>query len=150
MVNKTRTAVVGLVASATLVIGIATNEGFKSVAYKDSGNVWTLGYGETNGVKQGDTTTPVRALQRLGSSVDIYAKGVQNCISAPLFQYEFDAYVDVAYNVGVGAFCKSPMVVKVNALDYEGSCNAIRNWYIHDHDGHLLQGLVNQIGRAHV
>jgi len=143
MDNK-RTAAAALVVSGSMIIGLALNEGYKSNAYPDSGQVWTIGFGETKGVKQGDTTTPQRALMVLGKSVDGYAKGVQSCVTAPLYQYEFDALVDAAYNAGAGAVCKSPMVHYTNLQQYELACESYKNWYIHDHQGNLSKGLVNR------
>jgi lysozyme len=143
MDNK-RTAVAALAVSGSMIIGLALNEGYKSVAYPDSGNVWTIGFGETKGVKQGDTTTPQRALAVLGQSVNGYAKGVQSCVTAPVYQYEFDALVDAAYNAGVGAVCKSPMVHFTNLQQYELACEAYKTWYTHDHQGNLINGLIHR------
>jgi lysozyme len=106
--------------------------------------VWTVGCGETKGVKQGDLTTPQRALMVLGESVNGYAKGIQSCVTAPLYQYEFDALVDAAYNAGTAAVCKSPMVARFNLQDYEGACLAFKNWYIRDKKGNVLKGLINR------
>lgn len=143
MDNK-RTAVAALTVSGSMIIGLALSEGYKPNAYPDSGNVWTIGFGETKGVKHGDTTTPQRALMVLGKSVDGYAKGVQSCVTAPLYQYEFDALVDAAYNAGAGAVCKSPMVHYTNLQQYESACESYKNWYVHDHQGNLSKGLVNR------
>jgi len=141
---KFRVAAASLVVAASTLVGIAVNEGYSSKAYYDSGHVATDGFGQADGVKITDTTTPVRALIQLEKSVNIYAQGVRNCIQAPLFQYEFDSYTDLAYNVGVNAFCKSPIAVKANQQDYQGACNAMLGWYIHDHQGHLIPGLVSR------
>jgi lysozyme len=143
MENK-RMAAAALAVSGSMIIGLALNEGYKSVAYPDSGNVWTIGFGETKGVKQGDTTTPQRALQVLGQSVDGYAKGVQSCVTAPLYQYEFDALVDAAYNAGAAAVCKSPMVYYTNLQQYEAACESYKTWYTRDRKGNLIKGLINR------
>lgn len=129
-------AAAALAVSGSMIIGLALNEGYKANAYPDSGNVWTIGFGETKGVKQGDTTTPQRALVVLGQSIDGYAKGVQSCVTAPLYQYEFDALVDGAYNAGAGAVCKSPMVHYFNLQQYEQACESFKTWRTHDHEGH--------------
>ena len=141
---KIRVAVASLVVAASTLVGIAVNEGYSSKAYYDSGHVATDGFGQADGVKITDTTTPVRALVQLNNSVSTYAQGVRNCIHVPLFQYEFDSYVDTAYNVGVNAFCKSPIAAKANQMDYQGACNAMLGWYVHDHQGHLIAGLVKR------
>ncbi len=138
-----RTKVAALVVSGSLIIALAINEGYKSNAYQDLGGVYTIGFGETKGVKAGDTTTPQRALMVLSKSVNVYAQAVQKCVTAPLYQYEFDALVDFAYNAGGGAACRSPMVTKFNAGDYVGACEAFRNYYVYA-GGKKVQGLVNR------
>ena len=52
-----------LVLSAAVLVGIAVDEGFVGKAYTPvKGDVPTIGFGTTSGVKQGDTITPERAL----------------------------------------------------------------------------------------
>ena len=142
--NRIRMAVASLVLSASALIGIAVSEGYVGQTYYDSGRVASLGFGETQGVTPGQTTTPVRALVNLGRSVDLYAQGVRSCVKVPLFQYEFDAYVDLAYNVGVKGFCTSPVLDKVNRQDYLGACQELLTTHLNDHLGNLSQGLINR------
>lgn len=126
MANKTRIVAAALAVSATCLVGIAGREQYRSAAYPDSGGVWTVGYGETKGVKKGDKTTPERALARLQTSVDEYAKGIQSCMGdIPMTQYEYDAMVDMAYNVGAGAVCKSSIPRKMRAGQYAEACQTI-------------------------
>ncbi len=119
-----------LVLAASAVVGIATFEGYKKEAYIPvPGDVPTIGFGTTKGVKLGDITTPVRSLHVLLDEIENkYAAGVKKCVQAPLAQYEFAAFVSLAYNIGVNAFCKSALVKKVNALDYAGACRQILRW----------------------
>jgi lysozyme len=142
--NAPRTLIASLVVAASTLVGIAMNEGYVGQAKPDSGGVQTIGFGETVGVKAGDKTDPVRALVKLESSVNVYANGVKSCINVPLYQYEFDAYVDLAYNTGVNGFCQSPVSEKANAGDYFGACEAMLAWRVHDRQGHLIQGLINR------
>ena len=139
-----RVAVAGLVLAASTVVGIATQEGYKEAAYIPvPGDVPTIGFGATQGVKLGDKTTPVRALNRLLDEVDsVYAQGVRRCVTVPLYQYEFSAYVSLTYNIGVANFCGSTLVKKLNQGDYSGACRAIERW--NKAGGRVLQGLVNR------
>ena len=124
--RKIRTIACASAVSASALVGIANREKFMPVAYQDSVGVWTVGYGETKGVKRGDKTTPERALIQLEKSVDGYAKQVKSCIGdVPLYQHEFDAYVDLAYNVGAEAVCKSSIPRKLKAGQYEAACKTI-------------------------
>jgi lysozyme len=123
--KATRSLIATLVVSATALVGIAGFESYRGTAYKDSGGVPTLGYGTTQGVKLGDKTTPERALLGLLEDANGAGAGLKRCITAPLYQYEFDAYVSLAYNVGIHAVCKSSIPTKLNAGDYAAACNTI-------------------------
>lgn len=127
--NKARIAVAALALPASLLVGLAVHEGYSETAKPPiPGDVPTNGFGATKGVKLGDKTDPVRALIRLNAEAEEHAKGVRECVKAPLYQHEFDAYVSLAYNIGTGAFCRSTLVKKLNAADYRGACNEILRW----------------------
>jgi lysozyme len=131
MSNSNRSLIVSLVLSAAGLVGIAVNEGYTDKAVPDpvKGNaVPTIGFGTTGGVKMGDTTTPVKALQRKLSDVKKFEGAVKQCVTVPLHQHEYDAFIDLAYNIGPTAFCSSTLVKKLNASDYQGACNAILQW----------------------
>ena len=77
----------------------------------------------------GDSTDPVRALKNLLSTIDtVYAAAVKRCVTVPLHPYEYEAFVSLTYNIGTSAFCKSTLVKKVNAEDYDGACKQILRW----------------------
>lgn len=127
MSPKQRALAAALTVSAGVLVSTALKEGYRGEAYPDPATKaapWTIGFGETNGVKPGDRTTPERALIQLKKSLDHHAAGVARCVHAPLSQGEFDASVDLAYNIGVAAFCRSSIVQRFNAGDYEGGCMA--------------------------
>jgi lysozyme len=127
---KQRSAVSALVLAASTLVGIAMHEGYRSEAYIPvPGDVPTIDFGRTQGVKMGDKSNPVRGLQLLLDEVDsVYAQGVRRCINAPMYDYEFAASVSFAYNVGVKAFCGSTMAKKFNAEDYAGGCAELSRW----------------------
>lgn len=142
MQPKTRQAVAALAISAAALVGIASNEAYRGSTYKDSGGIPTLGYGETEGVVVGQTTTPDKALRTLLKSVDAHTQEMAACINVPLYQYEFDAYADLTYNIGSSAFCHSNLVRKLNASDYQGACKEILRW---NHVGNqVLSGLTKR------
>ena len=143
MAMNKRVSVSAIVLSASTLVAIAVYEGYKSSSYYPiEGDRPTIGFGTTEGVKPGQTTDPVRALIRLQQDADAYAKGVKNCVNVPLHQYEFDAYVSFTYNVGVGAFCRSTLVKKLNAEDYAGACAELDRWVYAG--GKVLPGLVKR------
>lgn len=137
--KRVRYAVSAIAVSAACLAGIAGYEGYRENAYKDVVGVATIGYGETKNVKMGDKTTPERALIQLLVSTESHADRIRECIKVPLHQYEFDAYVSLAYNIGTGAFCSSTLVKKLNAGDYDGACEQILRW--NKVGGKVVQGL---------
>lgn len=139
---KQRITVAALSLSAAGLIGIAGYEGYRDTAYNDGVGVQTIGFGATAGVKKGDKTDPVRALIRLGQDADAHERRLRACITAPLYQHEWDAYVSWAYNVGTGAACGSTLVRKLNAGDYTGACNELPRW--NRAGGRVLAGLTKR------
>jgi lysozyme len=123
---KARIVAGGLALSAAGFIALVTQEGYTDKAIIPvKGDVPTVGFGQTKGVKLGDTTTPVRALIRFQDEIDDYEDAVRTCANVPMYQKEYDLYVDMTYNIGAGAFCKSTMAKRLNAGDYKGACDAI-------------------------
>lgn len=138
MKTKTRTAIAAIVLSAGGLIGIASHEGYRETAYipvvtAAGSDVATIGFGSTTNsdgsrVAPAQRTNPVAALKRLGEHVEVFEEAVKRCAPVPMHQYEFDAYVSLTYNIGGNAFCKSTLVTKLNAHDYEGACKEILKW----------------------
>ena len=129
--NDNRSLLVALVLSAAGLIGIAVDENYTAKAIPDPVKgkaVPTIGFGTTGGVKMSDTTTPPKALVRLLSDVQKYEGALHQCVHVPLHQYEYDAYINLSYNIGSTAFCNSTLVKRLNALDYPGACDAILKW----------------------
>lgn len=126
--SRIRLAVLSL--SATALIGMAVHEGYRGEAYTPlPGDVPTIGFGDTHGVKMGDKTDPVRALIRMGKHIDQKERELRLCIGdVPMHQHEWDAIVSWAYNVGTGKACASTLVKKLQALDYAGACRELLRW----------------------
>lgn len=125
-----RVTVAALTLSAAGLVGLVKWEGYRGDAYTPTkGDVPTIGFGSTKGVKLGDRTDPVSALQRAQQEISTeYEAAVKRCVKVPMHQHEFDAMVDTTYNVGTKAFCGSTMVRRLNAGDYDGACDAILLW----------------------
>ncbi len=127
--NKVRIAISALALSASALVGIAVHEGYSPVAYRPvPGDVPTIGFGTTDGVKMGDRTDPVQALTRKLADVQRFEGALKQCVRVPLHQHEYDAYLSLAYNIGSGAFCSSTLVRRLNAGDYVGACAEILRW----------------------
>ena len=129
--NNNLSLIAVLVLSAAGLVGIAVDEGYTQKAVPDAVKgtaVPTIGFGTTGGVKMGDTTTPVKALQRKLSDIKSFEGALHQCVRVPLHQYEYDAYINLAYNIGPTAFCNSTLVKRLNARDYAGACGEILKW----------------------
>lgn len=127
---KTRIAVAALSLSATALVGLALHEGYRGEAYVPvAGDRPTLGFGDAQGVKMGDKTTPVRALVRLNAQAEAFQRELRACIGdVPMFQHEWDAVVSWTFNVGSEAACGSTLVRKLQAGDYAGACKELLRW----------------------
>lgn len=127
--QQPRTWIASLALSAAALVGIALHEGYSDRAIVPvPGDVPTLGFGTTEGVKLGDSITPPQALARALQDVQRYEGAIKQCVKVPLHQHEYDAFVSLAYNIGPGAFCSSTLVRKLNALDYAGACREVLRW----------------------
>jgi len=143
-----RTHVAALSLSAAALVGIALHEGYRDEAYTPvPGDVPTIGFGTTEGVKMGDRITPPRALVRLLDDASEFETAVRRCAPVPMHQYEFDAYVSLTYNIGAGAFCSSTLARKLKAGDYAGACAEILRW--DKFKGQPLTGLTKRRREEH-
>ena len=125
----TRTGIAALALSAAGLVHIAIGEGYREAAYIPvPGDVPTIGFGTTGGVKLGDKITPPKALERSLEDISKFEGAIKQCVKVPLYQREFDAYTSLSYNIGSGAFCGSTLVKRLNAGDYAGACEAILMW----------------------
>ena len=132
--RRPRTAVAALGLSAAALVGLVLHEGYSDRAIIPvKGDVPTLGFGSTtradgSPVRLGDTTTPPQALARTLRDVQQFEGALKTCVTVPLAQHEYDAYVSFAYNVGPRAFCQSTLVKKLNTQDYPGACQELLRW----------------------
>ncbi len=135
-----RIGIGALVLSAVAFGALVLREGYSDRAIIPvAGDVPTVGFGTTEGVRMGDTITPPKAVQRALQDVAKYEGALKQCVTAPLHQYEYDAFVSLAYNIGPTAFCGSTLVRVLNAGDYEGACRQILRW--NRQGGRELRGL---------
>ena len=124
-----RRAVAALTLSAAGFLSLLQSEGYTSRAVIPiKGDVPTIGFGTTDGVKMGDTITPQAAVSRALSDVSKFEGALKRCVKVPLTQGEYDAYLSLSYNIGSGAFCGSTLVRKLNAGDYAGACEQVLVW----------------------
>jgi len=76
-------------------------EGCELEAYRDAAGVWTIGFGHTGDVKEGQKITEKKAISLLKSDLEKFEKKVEKYNWKYHFnQNEFDALVSFAYNLG--------------------------------------------------
>lgn len=138
-----------LTLSALAFVGLAVHEGYRDTAYIPvKGDVPTIGFGDTHGVRPGDRTDPVRALIRLHQHAENFQRDLRRCIGdVPMHQHEWDAIVSWAYNVGTGAACRSTLVRKLKVYDYAGACAELLRW--DKFKGKTLAGLTKRRRQEH-
>jgi lysozyme len=141
--NPPRTLVTALSLSAAALVALVAHEGYSDrPIIPIPGDVLTIGFGTTGGVKPTDKTTPVKALERALSDVQKFEGALKTCVKVPLHQYEYDAFLGITYNIGSKAFCSSTLVKKLNIQDYEGACKEILRW--DKASGRVVKGLTNR------
>lgn len=115
-------------------------EGCRLTAYKDAVGIWTIGYGHTRGVKEGQTITPEQADDFLRFDLENAEKHVTAYDSIYHFsQSQFDALVSFTYNCGARNLKRLTNGGKRTV--YEIS-NAIPNY--NKAGGKVLKGLVRR------
>ncbi|WP_440493260.1 lysozyme [Serratia sarumanii] len=114
-------------------------------AYPDpgtGGEPWTIGWGHTKGVKQGDRITQEQAEQFLSDDLAVFELTVNSAIKRPMTQNQFDAMVSLAFNIGGSAFAGSTLVKKFNAGDAKGAADEFPKWK--NSGGKVMPGLVKR------
>lgn len=104
-------------------------ERFRPTAYKPtSTDKWTIGYGHTKGVKQGDTCTMDQALVWLAEDVQAAVDAVLQLVNAPLNQNQFDALVSLVFNTGPEPLEKT-LGHLLNGGNYLGAADQFKRWH---------------------
>jgi lysozyme len=105
---------------------VAGFEGLRQKAYQDfsPARVWTVCYGETDGVQRGDTYSKAECDEMLAGRLEDFERGVRACVTAPLTPAQMAASISLAYNIGTGAFCKSSVARNFNAGNVRAACDS--------------------------
>jgi len=116
----------GIAGLAVLVV--AGFEGVSTVAYYDPPRIPTICYGDTHGVRMGDTATLEECKTRLNTSLDKFSTAIDKCVPTDLPERTYVAFLSAAYNIGAPAFCSSSMARRANAGNLQGACDALLMW----------------------
>lgn len=81
---------------------IKSFERFEPVSYRCPAGKWTIGYGHTQGVQQGQTCTKEQAEKWLDHDIQDAEKIIKRHVTVALTQGQYDALVSFVFNVGAG------------------------------------------------
>ena len=79
-------------------------------AYPDRGGVWTIGWGDTIGVKKGDVITQAQADDRLQRRIGEHETQLRGHLTSVATQSQFDALLSLSYNIGAEALRTSMLL----------------------------------------
>ena len=124
------------------------SEGKRLAAYRDCVGVWTIGYGHTSragapSVGPGLKISDAEADEILSRDLGTFERGVADALrKAPgdVLQREFDAFVDLAFNIGLGAFRSSSLLRAYLAGDKARAAEKFLDWT--RAGGRVVPGLV--------
>jgi lysozyme len=109
-------------------------EGCRFKAYKDSVGVWTIGCGHTSGagrpfVRQGMVITQAQADLIFADDVAEFEDGVTRLLAgAAIEPHQFDAFVSLGFNIGLGAFASSTTLRHFLDGAHDKAAEAILMW----------------------
>ena len=91
-----------------------------AIAYPDTGNIWTIGFGSTinkdtgQRIKQGDKIDIATAERWLKQDISERESFVKKLIKVPVNDNMMAAIMSLVYNIGLGAFAKSTLLRLLN------------------------------------
>ena len=117
-------------------------EGCKLKAYQCSADVWTIGYGHTGGVVEGDEITQQEADEILEEDLFEFEKYVHKHVNTPLDQNQFDSLVAWMFNLGPTNLRESTLLMRINSNNFSDVPHQIKRW--NKAGGKVLDGLVRR------
>lgn len=124
------------------------SEGRRLTAYRDCVGVWTIGYGHTSRagaprVSPGMRIGEAEADEILSRDLLVFERGVAAALAGAngeVAQREFDALVDLAFNIGLGAFRSSSLLRAYLAGEKAKAAEKFLDWT--KAGGRVVPGLV--------
>ena len=111
-------------------------------AYLCPAGVWTIGYGHTADVKEGDSIDQEAAEAFLIEDLEKFEQAVTRLVEVPLTQQQFDALVSWTFNLGAGNLAESTLLRKLNNYQYAEVPEQMMRWV--RAGGQVLEGLVRR------
>ena len=118
-------------------------EGCELEAYQCAAGVWTIGYGHTKDVQEGDKWAEEKAEFMLWRELeDEYEHYVNSLVTVPINQCQFDALTSWTYNLGPNNLKKSSMLRVLNEGKYDEVPAQMKRW--NKAKGKVLAGLTRR------
>lgn len=131
-----------MVASDAALDLIKKFEGFAESAYVCPGGELTIGYGHTEGVKEGDIITKAEAEAFLRYDIKKTEEAINKYVKVKLLQHQFDALVSLVFNIGESNFRRSTLLALLNEGKAQEACIQFRRWIFAN--GKAQQGLIKR------
>lgn len=122
-------------------------EGCQLKAYLCHTGKITIGFGHTSFIKGrvltiNDVITQEEANNLLKEDIVVFEKGVNQLVSVPINQNQFDAMASLAFNIGLGNFKESSVLKNVNKKDFTNAEKSFMLWVNVNHKP--CQGLIKR------
>lgn len=117
-------------------------EGLRLAAYRCPAGVWTIGYGHTGDVREGQRLDARGAEFLLSHDLAQVAAKVEALVRVPLSDNQFAALISFVFNVGEAAFASSTLRRRLNTGDYAAVPTELQRWVYAG--GFRLPGLVRR------
>lgn len=122
-------AIAAALSGATIATPLVLSfEGWELRAYEDVVNVYTACGGITEGVRAGQVFSETECRTKTATAIVQHAIAIGPCLPSDIPETTRGAFVSAAYNIGVGAFCRSSMSRRAMAGDLPGACDALLMW----------------------
>ena len=117
-------------------------EGCELEAYKCPAGVWTIGYGHTKDVKEGDKINKDEANYLLQEEMIEFESYIDDMVEVELNQSQYDALCAWVYNLGPSNLGSSELLKVLNEGKYEEVPQQIKRW--NKANGEVLTGLIRR------
>jgi lysozyme len=121
---------------------IKSFESCRLKAYRDIVGVWTIGWGETNGVTPSMEITQEQADQMLLDRLAQFKIDMLPLLPGSMNDNQFSACLSLAYNIGMGNFKKSLLLRCLQKYNFEDAAKQFSKW--NHAGGRVVPGLTRR------
>jgi lysozyme len=112
----------------------------RCTTYYCPAGVLTLGYGCTEGIREGQIWTHDEAIEALKREISKFERVVNQAVTVDMTQPQYDACVSLAYNIGAAGFRRSSVLRYLNRGDINRAAKSFELWV--NGGGRFLPGLL--------